>query len=237
MSAPKTKITVGISSCLLGESVRYDGGHRENLLIKNELGKVFNFIPFCPEVAIGLGVPRNTLQLVNRGNNIRCLGVEDENIDVTDPLIRYANTQKGHHAQLSGYIFKKGSPSCGIKNVKTFNIGNKDPEAFIATGIGIYAEQVKLNNPLLPVTDENDLSDALLRESFIQRVIFLHNWQQLLSESLTINKLRIFHTQHVLTHMNQDNSESLNKLLEGLDMNNIEEISTKYILSAMKILS
>ena len=182
MSVQTSKISVGISSCLLGKTVRYDGGHRQNSIIKNELGELFNFIPFCPEVAIGLGVPRDPLQLVSRKNETHCLGIKDNSIDVTDQLIDYAHTENSNHTQLSGYIFKRGSPSCGIKNVKTF--GNPDkPDDFKATGVGIYAGQVMLNHPLLPVTDEDSLDDSLYRENFIQRVFIMHRWQQLLLES------------------------------------------------------
>lgn len=239
MSTPTTKFSVGISSCLLGEEVRYDGGHRQNSFIKYKLAEIFDFVPFCPEVAIGLGVPRDPLQLVNKENRIRCLGVKDEKIDVTDPLINYAQTINNSHTQLCGYIFKRGSPSCGIKNVKTFNFDQKDPDSFKATGVGIYARQVMLNQPLLPVADEDDMDDVLMRENFIQRVRLLHNWFQLLNEGLTVRKLKAFHSRLVinLIKQSQKQSQGLDKLLANIDKNNIEKTGYEYIQGVMKILT
>ena len=111
-------IPLGISSCLLGEPVRYDGGHKQNRYIMDTLGQYFVFRSFCPEMAIGLGAPRPTLQLVKRGDRLEARGVKDESLEVTDELIDIAEQQKAWHEEICGYIVKKGSPSCGMERVK-----------------------------------------------------------------------------------------------------------------------
>jgi uncharacterized protein YbbK (DUF523 family) len=144
------KIPIGISSCLLGEQVRFDGGHKRDAYIVGTLSEYFEFHPFCPEVAIGLGIPRPTIHLVKIGNNIRCVGIKDPALDVTDRLRDIADQQKNTHAGLCGYILKKDSPSCGMERVKVY-AGNQQPNR---NGFGIYAQQMMRNNPLLPVEEE-----------------------------------------------------------------------------------
>ena len=112
------KIPVGISSCLLGERVRFDGGHKKNSFIVDTLGKYFSYTPFCPEMAIGLGVPRETIRLVDKGGDLRVVGTKNAALDVTEKLVSTARQERSWHANLCGYIVKKDSPSCGMERVK-----------------------------------------------------------------------------------------------------------------------
>jgi uncharacterized protein YbgA (DUF1722 family)/uncharacterized protein YbbK (DUF523 family) len=225
------KIPIGISSCLLGENVRFDGGNKHNAYITGTLGEFFEFHPFCPEVAIGLGIPRPTIRLVKIQDQTRCVGVTDLSLDVTDRLSLYAIEQKTQQAELCGYIFKKDSPSCGMERVKVYN--NNQPHR---EGVGIYAQQVMANNPLLPIEEEGRLGDAGLRENFIQRVYVYHRWQTLLTEGLSIAKLTRFHAQHKLIIMSHGNYQPLGQLLTTATSENLTQVAEDYILKLMTLL-
>lgn len=179
-----TKIVVGISSCLIGESVRYDGGHKYNPSIVQTLGQFFDLQSFCPEVAIGLGVPREPIRLIQQNNQLRCVAVKSPELDFTERLIASADAKTEWHQQLCGYILKKGSPSCGMERVKVFENDQPSP-----TGVGMYANRLMENFPLLPVEEEERLGDAALREGFIERVYRFYRWKKLLAAGVTVHKL------------------------------------------------
>lgn len=165
-----TRIRIGISSCLLGESVRYDGGHRHNETIVATLGKNFDLVPFCPEMAIGLGVPRAPIRLVQNTLGTRARGIADPALDVTHRLAAYAEKVAAELCNVSGYIFKAGSPSCGMQDVPVFGAGGVP----VAAGAGIYAATLMALLPGLPVEDEGRLTDPVIRENFIERVLVYH---------------------------------------------------------------
>jgi len=171
------KIPVGISSCLLGENVRYDGTHKYDSYINEILSQYFEFKPFCPEMAIGLGVPRKKIHLVQFEETVRCVGIENPSHDLTGALIECANKQTPWQNELCGYIFKKGSPSCGTENVKLLIEGN-----YQRKGQGLFAQQTMKNFPTLPVEEEERLSNIHIRERFIQKVKELHQWKILMRE-------------------------------------------------------
>lgn len=225
------KIPIGISSCLLGQAVRYDGGHKLDSYIVGTLAEYFDFKPFCPEVAIGMGTPRPTIQLVKIDNEIRSLGVKNPDFDVTSPLRDYANQQKAAHGGLCGYILKKDSPSCGMERVKVY-VNNQAQKM----GTGIYAEAMIHNNPLLPVEEEGRLGDPRLRENFIQRVYVLHRWKQLLAEGLTASRLTRFHARHKLIIMSHENYLDLGLLLAAITKSNVNDVANAYITQLMKTL-
>ncbi|MEI6543348.1 MAG: DUF523 and DUF1722 domain-containing protein [Methylococcales bacterium] len=226
------KIPIGISSCLLGELVRFDGSHKRDAYINGTLTHYFDFRPCCPEVAIGLGIPRPTIHLVKMNNEIRCVGVKDPEFDVTDRLKEYASSQKGFQADLCGYILKKDSPSCGMERVKVYS-GNHQPNR---EGFGIYAQIMMKNNPLLPVEEEGRLGDPGLRENFIQRVYVLYRWKQLLAEGITPNKLTHFHARHKLIIMSHADYREMGQLLSRINKDNLLEIADQYILLLMTTL-
>ena len=225
------KIPIGISSCLLGEPVRFDGGHKRDAYILGTLAQYFEFHAFCPEVAIGLGVPRPTLQLIKTGSGVRCVGSRNPGQDVTDRLQAYAEQEKSVQAPLCGYIFKKDSPSCGMERVKVFNKGQPH-----RVGVGIYAEVLMRNHPLLPFEEEGRLGDPILRENFIQRVYILYRWRQLLASGLTITGLMTFHARHKLILMSHADYRELGQLLANADKNNVLSAAEHYIARVMKLL-
>ncbi len=226
-----TKIPVGISSCLLGQPVRFDGGHKCDAYIVGTLAEFFDFKPFCPEVAIGMSIPRPSIQLVKVGQEIRGLGVKKPGLDVTSQLQDYAHGQKSAHAGLCGYILKKDSPSCGMERVKVYT----DNQPY-KSGVGLYAEIMMKNNPLLPVEEEGRLGDPKLRENFVQRVFVLHRWQQLLAEGLSPNGLTRFHARHKLVIMSHGNYVDLGQLLAGVSKSNVNDIADIYISRLMQLL-
>lgn len=225
------KIPIGISSCLLGQHVRFDGGHKHDSYITGTLAEYFEFHPFCPEVEIGLGIPRPTIHLVNVDGGIRCVGIKDPELDVTDRLKSHALQLKTRHAELCGYILKKDSPSCGMERVKVYS-GHQPRRK----GVGIYAGEMMSNNPLLPVEEEGRLGDPGLRENFIQRVYVLYRWKQLVAAGITAQSLTRFHARHKLIIMSHGDYRELGQLLAGLTKDTLAEAAEKYIRLLMKTL-
>ena len=225
------KIPIGISSCLLGQAVRYDGGHKHDAYINGTLSEYFDFQPFCPEVEIGLGTPRPTIHLVKVDGALRCVGIKDPEIDVTERLRLHAEQKKALHAELCGYILKNNSPSCGMERVKVYEgiQSHKD-------GVGIYAQEMMRLNPLLPVEEEGRLGDAGLRENFIQRVYVLYRWKQMLETGLTPSDLTHFHARHKLIIMSHDDYRDLGQLLASVTKANVADLAEQYILQLMMTL-
>ena len=188
----KQKIHIGISSCLLGQKVRFDANHKEQRFITHKLTKIFEFVPVCPEMAIGLGVPRTPIHLVGDQQTQRVVNVKDELLDVTEQLVEFGQKTAKKLDFISGYIFKKGSPSCGLFNVKIY----KSKTQVLNSGTGVYARQIIDANPLLPVEEEGRLKDDKLRHNFLQRVEVYHRWQQLLAKGISKQAIIQFHTRH-----------------------------------------
>lgn len=224
---------IGISSCLLGERVRFDGGHKRNPYIEQTLGRYFSFRPFCPEMAIGLGVPRPTIKLVATDAGVRCVDSKTGEQDFTEQLQDSANQQRNWHSQLCGYIFKKDSPSCGMERVKVA-LSPTNPHSD-RSGQGIYAATFMQNFPLIPTEEEGRLGDAGLRENFIQRVYVYYRWQLLQEEGITQDKLFNFHSQHKLIVMshNQNSVRELGRLLAQGHQTPIEKLAEDYIQRLM----
>jgi uncharacterized protein YbgA (DUF1722 family)/uncharacterized protein YbbK (DUF523 family) len=220
------RIRVGISSCLLGKKVRFDGGHKHDSYINGTLSAFFEFVPFCPEVAIGLGVPRGPIRLVRLGEEVHALGARDPNKDVTVQLEAYGRQIGSTVTDICGYILKRGSPSCGMERVKIY--GEKGMP--ITTGAGLYARTFMETQPLLPVEEEGRLGDPVLRENFIERVFVYHRWQKLVSSGLTPAKLVDFHTGHKLVVMahSQAAYRRMGRLVAGAGSRPITGLVSEY---------
>ena len=171
---PQRRIPIGISSCLLGHPVRYDGGHKRDACVIEELGALFEFLPLCPEVAIGMGTPRPPIRLTGEPSRPRAVAVQGGELDVTDKLIDYAHRVMTIHPRISGYIFKRGSPSCGLKQVAVYDAsGTPHSESS-----GLYAGAILRSQPMMPVEEEDHLHDPFLRNSFVERVYAFHRRQR-----------------------------------------------------------
>ena len=231
-----SKISVGISSCLLGEEVRFNGGHKHSAICSKELGRYFQFKPICPEVGIGLGVPRKPIRLVGNPMQPRAVGVDNPNIDVTEKLKEYGEKALPHLTNICGYIFTKGSPSCGVFRVKVYKengMPNENP------GSGIFASVIMNNNPLLPVEEAGRLTDPVLKENFIQRVFAYHDWQQLKKGRLNINKLMDFHSRYKYSLMSHspDLCVKLGRMLAKGHASEIEKLGNEYFTLFMETLT
>lgn len=162
----KNKIKIAVSSCLLGEAVRYDGTDKYVEYITQNMAKEYNLISICPEMAVGMGVPRPPIHLVEHGQSIEVQGVEDASCNMTQELKSYANEFLKNHSDICGYIFKKNSPSCGTKNVKVLN----EKGEYELKGQGMYAASIIAALPLLPVIDEEDCLSNKTMEAFFSKV-------------------------------------------------------------------
>lgn len=190
-------ITVGVSSCLLGEHVRYDGGHTHDRYITDTLGNYFRFMPVCPEVGCGLPVPREAMRLEGDPATPRLM-TRNTRIDLTQQMLAFCSTKvrELENADLCGFIFKKNSPSSGMYRVKVYNSGMPTK-----SGSGLFAAAVARHFPLLPMEEEGRLNDPQLRENFIERVFSYRRWKDFLASEPTLGRLVEFHTAHKLLMM------------------------------------
>ena len=186
------RIPVGISSCLLGEAVRYDGGHKHDRYLTGTLGRYFEYVAWCPEALAGLGVPRPPIRLAGDPDAPRAVRVADSSVDVTDALLAVTRDATSQMGALRGYIFKRGSPSCGMARVKVYGAPGKSPRM----GQGVFARAVMRAHPLLPCEEEGRLNDAPLRESFVERVFAYDRWLRAMAPGCTPGRLVAFHTRH-----------------------------------------
>lgn len=226
-------IQIGISSCLLGVKVRFDSGHKKNAYITGVLRDYFDFVSFCPEVEIGLGIPRETIHLVSVNDDIRCVGTKNTDLDVTDKLYDIAEKQKKWHEELCGYIFKKDSPSCGLERVRVYK---KDiPEK---NGTGLYTKRFIENFPFLPVEEEGRLEDPHLRENFIRRVYVYSRWKNMLQQPATLSRLQEFHASHKYIFMSHSpiKAKDLGALLAVNKNEDMDSLALKYLESMMSLL-
>jgi len=228
-------IRVAISSCLLGQEVRYDSGHKHNAYITQTLGQFFEFEAFCPEVAIGLGIPRPPIQLVQYETGVRVRGVRNPERDVTEALVAYGERVAGQLGGVSGYLFKKGSPSCGMERVKVYKPSGEP----VGTGPGMFAATIMRLVPELPVEEEGRLMDPALRENFIERVFIYHRWQQFCAEAASPGGLVDFHTRHkfiVLAH-DEPAYRQLGQLVADAGKADFSDITGRYIRLLMRALA
>ena len=190
-------IRLGVSSCLLGEEVRFDGGHKRSAFLVNTLGRHVEWVPVCPELEAGLGVPREPIRLVGPVESPRLLGVTSGR-DHTEAMSRWAQDRLEALAALDlhGYVLKKDSPSCGLFRVRVYDAETGVPSR---TGRGIYARALTDRLPILPVEEEGRLNGLPLRENFIARVFTYYRWTRLLAEDPTPGGLVRFHTAHKMT--------------------------------------
>ena len=188
-------IRIGVSACLLGREVRWDGGHRRDSFLVDELGPYVAWVPVCPEVELGMGVPRETVRLVARGGGVRLLA-ERGGVDHSDAMRAWARRRLRELAalELSGYVLKKDSPSCGLERVPVWNASGR-PER---RGRGVFAEALLEACEALPVEDEDRLRDARLRENWIERIFAYRRLRSFFDGPWTPRRLAAFHAAHEL---------------------------------------
>lgn len=207
-----TPVRLGISRCLLGDQVRYDGGHKRDRFLTDVLGRYVEWVPICPEVEAGFGTPREAMRLVGDPRKPQLLTIKTER-DVTKPLVAFTGRKLDElqDLELSGFIFKKDSPSCGIERVRVFNRHGMPSR----NGVGLFARAFMERFPLVPIEDEGRLCDPAIRDHFIERVFCYQRWQHLLHGSPTRQTVVQFHTAHkylLLAH-SRERYQSLGRLV------------------------
>lgn len=228
------KPKLAISACLLGNQVRYNGGHKESRLCSRVLSEYFDFVPLCPEVAIGMGTPREPIRLIGDPQAPRAVGTVNRAMDVTTPLAAYAEQVATEQTDICGYIFMQQSPSCGLHRVKVYQDNGRPSEP----GRGIFAQAFCARHPDLPVEEDGRLNDPVLRENFITRVFAYAEWQQLLRAGLTRKSLIDFHSRYkyLLMATNPLQYKLLGRMLGNLAGHALDELAPRYFSALMSAL-
>lgn len=229
-------LRLGISRCLLGDEVRFDGGHKRDNFLTDVLGPYVEWVPVCPEVEAGLGTPREAMRLVGDPAHPRLLTIKSGR-DHTRALEKMTTGRLAElgDLDLSGYVFKRGSPSCGVERVRVY--GEQAMPSH--NGIGIFARAFIEHFPLIPVEEEGRLCDAPLRENFIERVFCYRRYQDLLQNGVTRQAVVRFHTIHkylLLAHSAQ-HYQQLGRLVGQAEHHRPKELALKYGELFMKALA
>lgn len=195
METSLKKIKLGVSSCLLGENVRYDGGHKLDRFLQDTLGEYVEYVPVCPEAECGLGVPREAMHLEGDPASPRLITTRTRQ-DMTRRMMTWAHKRVAQLEKeaLCGFIFKSDSPSSGRERIKVYN----EKGMPVKKGVGIFARIFMEHFPLLPVEDDGRLHDLNLRENFIERIFSLRRWRDILGKKESKGNLVDFHTRHKL---------------------------------------
>lgn len=226
-------IRLGISRCLLGDEVRFDGGHKRDRFLTDVLGCYVEWVPVCPEVEAGLGIPREAMRLVGDPHRPRLLTIKSEK-DHTEALTNIAEHRVAEFEKLglAGFVFKNNSPSCGIERVCVYTAQGMPSH----TGMGIFTKAFVEQFPLIPVEEEGRLCAPALREHFFERVFCYHRFQDLIQNELTTQALHRFHTMHkclLLSHSRQ-HYETMSRLIGRADRHPPKELAAKYGTLFMK---
>ena len=220
---------IAISACLLGQNVRYNGGHCNHRLLQS-VSKNIETIPICPEVGIGLGTPRPTIRLVREEGEIHLIEPVSGD-DLTDTMLSWSELQSDAlmHQKISGIVLKKDSPSCGLERVKVYE--NKHPQR---DGQGLFAMVFTNLNPQIPAIEEGRLNDPLQLENFFARVGMMHRWWQRDEEGWTVSSLQQFHAEHKLLLQSRSPKApaELGRLISQSDKEHIEKVALRYITAA-----
>jgi uncharacterized protein YbgA (DUF1722 family)/uncharacterized protein YbbK (DUF523 family) len=192
------RIKIGVSACLMGEPVRWNGGHSRDRYLTDILGQYVEYVPVCPEVECGMGVPRETLRLVGNPDHPN-LVTSKTNVDHTHRMTEWARkrVKELEKENLCGFVFKKNSPSSGLYKVPVKNFKGMPQKK----GQGIFARVFTEHFPLVPVEEDGRLHDAKLRETFIEQIFTLMRWRETLSKKKSLSHLIDFHTRHKLLIM------------------------------------
>jgi uncharacterized protein YbgA (DUF1722 family)/uncharacterized protein YbbK (DUF523 family) len=231
------EIRIGVSSCLLGQNVRFDGGHKRDPFLMGSFGRFVTWVPVCPEVEIGLGTPRESIRLERRKGDVHLVAPKSGR-DLTQAMRAYAERRVRRivDEDLCGYVLKKDSPSCGMERVRVY-----DENAVPArTGRGLFAEVLMRRLPHLPVEEEGRLGDAKLRETFVERVFAYKRLKDLFAGRWSVGDLVAFHTAQKLLVMahSPEAYRSLGRLVAGAKAAPRAELRDRYeagLMDALKV--
>ncbi|MFM2483846.1 YbgA family protein [Celerinatantimonas yamalensis] len=226
------KPRLGVSACTIGEKVRFDGGHKQSEFLLKELAQWVTFVPFCPEVKAGLGVPRPAIRLASIDGQLRVIGSKKADLDVTDALVFASDELVEQASDLTGFVFCAKSPSCGMERVKVY-LQSGDPLA--QTQSGIFADKLMKCYPAMPCEETGRLNDQLLRESFLCRLFSYARWQTICQNGLTAAMLLDFHQRHKMLLMahSERHYRQAGPMLSDLKAQPLTELAERYIQLVM----
>ncbi|WP_430455970.1 YbgA family protein [Rheinheimera sp.] len=231
------KLKIGISACVLGQKVRYDGGHKQSDFCTATLLPFADFVPFCPEQALGMGVPRPAIRLMkNASEQIRLVNNKDSSIDHTDAMQALCAERLPQMADFSGYIVCAKSPSCGMERVR---LVDEKGAQLGKVAVGLFTRELMQQYPWLPVEEDGRLLDAGIRESFVTRIYALAHWQQLMADGFSIGKLVKYHSQYkfVLLAHHPVAYRELGRLVAQGKLFAPAELANRYLISMQQALT
>lgn len=227
---------IGVSACLMGQSVRFDGGHKRSPLLIDSCSKHFDLQSICPEVELGLGTPRPAIQLRRFEQVVKLVHSKDTDKDLSEAMRDYAVQKVAGLAHLDGFIFKKDSPSCGMERVPVFDNRSGMRER---NGVGMFAEVFKSRYPNVPTEEEGRLNDIQLRENFYERVYAHTRWRQLLSSEQPLQGFRDFHKNYKLILMARHDVSyrQLGRIAATANKHNLQQVMDEYFTLFMQSMS
>ena len=230
------KISVGLSACLAGHTVRYNGGHSQSRLCLNKLNEHFHYHTFCPEVSAGFGTPRPTMRLIGNPDNPTLTFSDNDQLDLTKQLQEGFEGYLPTLGHLDGYILMKNSPSCGLERIKVYQENGYPHEQRTR---GLFTDQLIKQFPMLPVEEEGRLNDPRLCENFILRVYAHHNFRNEVLEHPSLHNLIAFHSSYKYTVMahNQTQYKKLGRMLANTNKQSVNELIVEYFEQFMLALS
>lgn len=235
-SAKPTNINIGLSACLAGHEVRYNGGHTQSRLCLDVLSKHFTYKTFCPEVAAGFSTPRPTMRLTGNPHNPKLSFTNDDTVDLTAQLTNGFENKLEQFETLDGYILMKNSPSCGLSRIKVYQENGYPHETRVQ---GLFASALQKQYPLMPVEEEGRLHDAKLFENFVLRVYAHHHFRTEVLSAPRMSNLISFHSRYkyILMAHNQNSYKKLGRLLGRANKQPIDDLVHQYFRLFMEALS
>lgn len=229
-------IKIGISSCVNGENVRFDGGHKSNKFASKVLAPYFTYVPICPEVGSGMSVPRPSIRLITNEERIALVDSKDSSLDYTDSMVEFSQKTVARlkETEMCGYIVCANSPSCGMERVKVYS-----KNSATKNGVGLYTQILMKEMPWLPVEEDGRLNDPVLKENFITRVFCLHDLYESMDGKPTAGKIVAFHSRYKYTLMSHSTVgyKELGKLVAKVTDYDINDFFAIYRTQLMQTMS
>lgn len=229
-------VKIGISACVLGDKVRYDGGHKASAFCMQQLAPLVQYVPVCPEMAIGMSAPRPAIRLqLDAEHQVHLVQSNNSAIDHTAAMLAFTEQKLPQLAQLSGYIVCAKSPSCGMERVRLFDAKGQQLGKL---GVGLYTHQLMQKYPWLPVEEDGRLFDPALKENFICRVFSCYDYQQTMQDGFSVGKLVAFHSRYkflVMAHSPTAYRE-MGRLVANAKLFAADELQQRYLLALMQAL-
>lgn len=236
MSEITEKPQIGVSACLLGHAVRFDGGHKRNSFVEEALGRFVDLHSVCPEAELGLGIPRPAIQLRKFQQEIRLVYSRTPEKDLTEDMQQFSRQRIEQLHSLDGFVFKKDSPSCGVFKVAVVDDCSGQKQR---NGEGVFAGEFRRKYPTVPVEEEGRLNDDALRENFMERVYAHFRWRQFMASDNPLKGFRTFHRNYKLMLMakNTQQYRQLGALAAKVNRHNFDELSSQYLEKFMQVMA